>query len=70
MCYQKCQELIPSKAFLPGRSAPELAERDSNVREKLGKNSLFWLRWMALGPSRAARNRKMPHLDLATQLEH
>lgn len=34
LCYQKCWELILSMALLPGRTAPELTERHSNVREK------------------------------------
>lgn len=52
------------------KTAPELTERHSNVREKSRRNSLFRLRWMALGPFRLARNTKIPHLYVAAQLEH
>lgn len=39
MCCQKCQEPIPSTALLPGRTAPELRQKDSDVRETLGRTA-------------------------------
>lgn len=57
-----------SSCLCPGRMAPELPERQQCERDT-GKERPVLLRWMALGPFRLPRNREVPHLHLATQVE-
>lgn len=70
VCSQKRQELILSMALLPGSTAPELTRETAMWERHWERTAHSGPGWMALGPFRLARNREIPHLYPATQLEH